>query len=144
MSTFTQRAQMTKCQSQGNCSTGVRRGCTEMSKPWRCPLTQWKTQARNYLSSLRIWSNRPLLPHHHHLESKRHLASGWEWDSSWTVRSSWTDLACCWLQGQVAGQRKCSFSGAHFLLVIKLGLMGSWHHWWNLERKRDTSGKPFY
>lgn len=91
MSTFTLRAPMTTCQSQGNCTTGVCRRCTEMSKPRSCPEIHWKTQALNYLSSLRIWSNQPLLPHRHHLGNKTHSASGWERDSSWTVSSSWTD-----------------------------------------------------
>lgn len=129
MSTFTLRAPMTKCHSQGNCATGVGRRCTEMSKPWGCPEIYWKTQALNYLSSLRIWSNQSLLPHLHHLENKTHLASGWEQDSSWTVSSSWTDSACYWLQGQAACQQECSFFGVSFLLVMKLRLRELWYHW---------------
>lgn len=91
MSTITLRAPKIKCQSQGNCVTGVSRRCTEMSKPLSSPEKHWKKEALNYLLSLRIWSNQHLLPHLHHLENKTHLASDWEQDSSWTASSSWTD-----------------------------------------------------
>lgn len=91
MSTFTIKARMTKCQSQGNCTTGVRRKRSEMSKSWSCREKYWKTQALNYLSYLRIWCNQLLPPHLHHLENKTHLASGWEQHSSWAVSSFWTD-----------------------------------------------------
>lgn len=128
MSTFTLRAPMTKCQSQGICATGVGRRCTELSKPLSCPEIHWKTQALNYLSSLRIWSNQPLLLHLHHPENKTHSVSGWEQDSSWTVSSSWTDWACYWHRGRAACPQGCSSFEAHFLLVMKLRVRKFWDH----------------